>query len=164
MPALLIAGYNSLLRPAHTQANVTSAVKPLLFVLLERLPDEDLPTYAWSRFRVVFVGDMELKHLVDFFGDEGVRRLVPRPDPRALASDDTKSVTIFLSSICFATTPSTPVNHTAQVALSGDQFADMETREDWRNWFKLFVQQTCGHPLSLPTSPETQSSSLAAAC
>ena len=163
MHALLIAGYNSLMRPAHTKTSATSAARPLLFVLLERLPDDDLPTYAWSRFRVVFVGDMELKHLVDFFGDEGVRRLVPQPDRRTLVGDDTKSVTIFLSSICFATTPSTPVNHTAQVVLSGDQVAGMETREDWRDWFKLFVQQTCGHPLSLPTSPETQSSSPATA-
>lgn len=159
MPALLTTGYNSLLRPAHTKANAKSAMKPLLFVLLERLPDEDLPTYAWSRFRVVFVGDMVLEHLIDFFGDEGIRRLLPQPDGGAIATDGTKRVTIFLSSVCYATTPSTPVNHTTQVVLSEDQVAGMVTQEDWRNWFKLFVQQTCGHPLSLPTSPETQSSS-----
>lgn len=158
MSTLLATGYNSRLRPAHTKT-ITSGPSPLLFVLLERLPDDAVPTYAWSRFRVTFVGDMELDHLVDFFDDEGIRRLVPRPDSRAPVGDDTKRLTIFLSSICFATTPSTPVNYVAQVTLSESQVAEMETREDWRDWFKLFVQQTCGQPLSLPTSPETQSNS-----
>lgn len=104
---------------------------------------------------------MDLEHLVDFFGDEGVRRLVPRPDNRSPAVDDTKKITIFLSSICFTTTPSTSINYVAQVTLSEGQIAEMEAQEDWRNWFKLFVQQTCGQPLSLPTSPETLSTSAA---
>ena len=157
MPALLITGYSSLLRPAHTKAS-TPMLIPLLFVLLERLPDEDLPTYAWSRFRVGFVGDMEPDHLVDFFHDERVRRLVPQPDGRAPMPGEAR-MTVFLSTVCYATTPSIPVNFTAQVTLAKDQVTDADAQEDWANWFKLFVQQTCGHPLSLPTSPETRSDS-----
>jgi len=155
MPALLTAGCNSLIRPAHSAT--APETRTVLFVLLERLPDDSLPSYPWSRFRVTFIGDMELEHLVDFFGDESIRRLVPHPRNRISESDGMERITMVLSSICFATTPSAPVNYTPTVSLTKEQISNIEVLADWRNWFKTVVQRTCGHPPSMPTSPETLS-------
>ncbi|KAH9832620.1 uncharacterized protein C8Q71DRAFT_726272 [Rhodofomes roseus] len=156
MPALLTAGYNALVRPIRS-AKAISEAKTILFVLLERLPDDSLPTYPWSRFRVAFVGDMKIEHLVDFFNDESVRKLVPHTDDQILGPDGAKKIKMFLSSISFATTPSTPVHYTPSVTLTREQMANFEVRGDWPNWFKVVVQRTCGHPPSMPTSPETLS-------